>query len=126
MLAYCAKGKSPLDLSRLIISSPQPEFVSTDPDPDCGGYSTKGFIYLIEFSQLENREWNDFVLGIKIDFKVNSFVPKLFLDTSSLFWAKIIALKHFGATKEVTFLTGIPSANIVAYKKSGDNSFMKM
>lgn len=44
LLAYCVEGKSPLDLSRLIISSPQPKFVSTDPDPNCGGYSIKGFI----------------------------------------------------------------------------------
>jgi hypothetical protein len=80
----------------------------------------------MEFPQLEIRGWNDFVLGIKMDFKVNSFVPKLYLDAASLLWAKFIALKHFGATKEVTFLTGIPPANIVAYKKSGDFSFKKM
>lgn len=81
---------------------------------------------MIEFPQLEIRGWNDSVLGIKMDFKVNSFVPKLYLDASSLLWSKIIALKHFGATKEVTFLTSIPSANIVAYKKSRDFSFKKI
>lgn len=126
LLTYCQKPKSPLDLSRLIISSPQPQYVSTDPDEDCGGYSHRGYIYRIEFERLQKKEWSNSVFGKQLNLKPNMLWPALFLNAETLDMATAIALKHFGSTKEVTFLTTIAGANIRAYKKSGDKKFTKM
>jgi hypothetical protein len=126
LLSYCENRKSPLDLSRLIISSPQPQYISTDPDEDCGGYSHKGYIYKIEFELLGKKEWSDSVLGKQLKLKPNMLWPLLYLNADKLAMATTIALKHFGATKEVTFLTAIPGSNVRAYKKSGDKIFTKM
>ena len=126
LLSYCENRKSPLDLSRLIISSPQPQYISTDPDEDCGGYSHKGYIYKIEFELLDKKGWSDSVLGKQLNLKPNMLWPLLYLNSDKLAMATAIALKHFGATKEVTFLTTIQGTNVRAYKKSGDKQFTKM
>lgn len=126
LLSYCENKKSPLDLSRLIISSPQPQYISTDPDEDCGGYSHRGYIYRIEFEFLEKRAWSNLVLGKQLNLKPNMLWPSLYLNAVRLDMATTIALKHFGATKEVTFLTTIQGTNVRAYKKSGDKNFTKM
>jgi hypothetical protein len=126
LLSYCENKKSPLDLSRLIISSPQPQYISTDPDEDCGGYSHKGYIYRIEIDFLAKKEWSDSVLGKQLKLKPNMLWPSIFLNADKLAMATAIALKHFGATKEVTFLTTIQGSNVRAYKKSGDKIFTKM
>lgn len=126
LLSFCRGGKTPQDLSRLIISSPQPEYVSTDPDEACGGYSSKGYIYKIDISNLQQRNWDAGVLGEKLKKRPNAFWPKLFLDTNSLALANVIALQHFGnATNEVTFLTPIRASDIVGYK-SGSGGFTSL
>jgi hypothetical protein len=124
LLSYCTPSRKPLDLSRRIISSPQPEYVSTDPTQACGGYSGKGYVYRIEIQTLAERPWSNEVLGQNLNLKANMLWPKLLLDANTLGGAKIIALKHFGtATREVTFLTDIPGSSIKAYKKSGETTF---
>jgi len=124
LLSYCTSGKKPLDLSRRIISSPQPEYVSTDPTQGCGGYSGKGYVYRIEIQTLGERPWSNEVLGQNLNLKQNMLWPKLFLDANTLGGAKVIALKHFGtATREVTFLTDIPGSSIKAYRKSNETTF---
>ncbi len=124
LLSYCTSSKKPLDLSRRIISSPQPEYVSTDPTQGCGGYSGKGYVYRIEISALAERPWSNQVLGQNLNLKPNMLWPKLFLDANTLDAAKIIALKHFGtATREVTFLTNIPGSSIKACRKSNETIF---
>jgi hypothetical protein len=124
LLSYCTSSKKPLDLSRRIISSPQPEYVSTDPTQGCGGYSGKGYVYRIEIQTLGERPWSNEVLGQNLNLKANMLWPKLLLDANALGAAKVIALKHFGtATREVTFLTDIPGSSIKAYRKSGETTF---
>ncbi len=124
LLSYCTSGKKPLDLSRRIISSPQPEYVSTDPTQGCGGYSGKGYVYRIEILNLAERPWTNQVLGQNLNLKPNMLWPKLFMDANTLSGANIIALKHFGtATREVTFLTNIPGSSIKAYRKSNETTF---
>jgi len=127
ILEYCQSPKSPIDLSRLIISSPQPQFISTDPDEDCGGYSGKGYIYKIEINMLWARDWSNEVLDKILNLKPNFFWPKLLLNSGKLNLSTVIALQHYGlATREVTFLTGISPSNIVEYKNAGDKAFTKM
>ena len=77
LLSYCTSGKKPLDLSRRIISSPQPEYVSTDPTQGCGGYSGKGYVYRIEIINLAERPWTNQVLGQNLNLKPNMLWPKL-------------------------------------------------
>lgn len=130
LLEYCGLNKSiktPLDLSRYIISSPKPLYISTDPSEDCGGYSEKGYIYKIEIPKLDVKEFSEAVLGSGISVKANKFNPILYLNANTLQEASIIALKHYGnVTNEVTFLTSIPLEFITEYKKSGDSSFVKI
>lgn len=126
LLDFCTAPQSPLDLSRLIIGSPQPNYVSTDPKTDCGGYD-KGFFYQISVDNLEEKDWSAAVLGIANNLLVKPIWPKLFLNADTLADATIIALKHYGnPTKEVTFLTEIPLLNIIAYKSSKDKDFVLM
>lgn len=127
ILDYCQKPKGPVDLSELIKRSPQQQFISTDPDEDCGGYSHKGYIYKIEFNMLWAREWSNEVLGKELNLQPKLIWPKLFLNAGKLNWATVIALKLHGlATREVTFLTGISSANIIGYKKIDDEFFTNL
>ncbi len=130
VLKYCGaygSNLNPTDLSRLIISSPQKGFISADPSEDCGGYSNSGYIYRIEFNTLEEKKYEEGILGNLIKMRPSAFHPKLYLNAGSLNFATAIALKHFGnATNEVTFLTNIPIANITGYKKSGTSQFVPM
>ncbi len=127
LLSYCKPPKSPLDLSRLIISSPQKEYISTDPSEDCGGYSGKGYIYKIVFDDLKERQWTREVLGDNTEVKINNFTPKLYLNAERLSDASLIALQHYGTiSREVTFLTAIPKQNIIQYKQSAEKGFHDM
>lgn len=124
LLSWCTSGKKPLDLSRHIISSPQPEYVSTDPTQSCGGYSGKGYVYRIEIGTLKEQPWSNQVLGQNLNLKPNMLWPKLLLDSNTLGTANVIALKHFGiATKEITFLTSIPGSSVKSFRKSGETIF---
>jgi hypothetical protein len=129
LLSYCTPQsdpqRTPMDLSRRIISSPQPEYVSTDPSEECGGYaSTKGYVYKIEFPHLTQKVFSTSVLGQTLKKNPNTLWPKLYLDAAQLWFANIIALKHFGtSTREITFLTSIPVKNIVGYRAPNEKAF---
>jgi hypothetical protein len=41
------------------------------------------------------------------------------LDSQTLSTARVIVMKHKVGTKELTFFTAIPPANIIGYRKSG-------
>ena len=129
LLKYCGADKNrkynPLDLQEYIRNSPQPEFVSTAPSIDCGGYSNKGFIFKIE-ANLTPYDWSNHVLGPKANVITKPRYPQLLMDVGKLKDAKLIALQHNNFTKEVTFLTPIPMKNIVAYTPDEDKPFISL
>lgn len=130
ILEYCGynnSGKNPLDLSRLIISSPQGDTVSSARDEDCGGYSNEGFVYELEVEGLEEKEWSNEVLGFDLNVKGIKLYPKLYLDADTLAEATIIAVEHFGnSTAEVSFFTSIALENITGWRTSSGTSFQKL
>ncbi|WP_256661479.1 RHS repeat-associated core domain-containing protein [Pseudomonas sp. F01002] len=113
-------------LAREHVSSPNPAYVSTGMDEDSGGYSdTRNFLYRMEVPGLIERDINDQTLGLGKPFK---FTPKGRLDTRLLMSDDTLDQSTFVAvipatTVELTFITPIPSANIVAYREARSNQW---
>ncbi|CAL2095159.1 protein of unknown function [Tenacibaculum sp. 190524A02b] len=115
ILYYCGangSGKKPQDLTRLIISSPQPEYVSTALNDDTGGQH-RGYLYTMQLENLMEVPFSDEVLGQKLNVKKNLNNPTLLLNAKTLAQATMVALKLPRGAQEVTFLTGIPYENII-------------
>lgn len=119
LLTYCKPGKNLNDISELIKRSGQNEYVSTAITEDCGGYSSYRIIYKIRFNDLAERPWTSEVLGDGVEVKKMRINPKLLLNTEKLEQATVIALKLFGNTQEVTFLTPIAPGEYYKLQTTG-------
>ncbi|WP_261985218.1 RHS repeat-associated core domain-containing protein, partial [Pseudomonas arsenicoxydans] len=113
-------------LAREHVSVPNPAYISTGMNEESGGYGdTRAFLYRMEVPGLIERDINDQTLGLDKPFK---FAPKNRLDTRLLMSDDTLDQSSFVAvipatTVEVTFITPIPSANIVAYRKARSNQW---
>jgi hypothetical protein len=121
---------NPGDLSRLIISQKSRDTVhiSTALDEGCGGYASLGYVYKMKIENLRFTKITNLVL-VKPQDLLNKkfgtgFWPELALDTFKLESSSAIAIKQRGDAKELSFLTSIALANIVAYKQSGPAPFI--
>jgi hypothetical protein len=119
-------GLDPGDLARLIISTKSRDtaHVSTAMDEDCGGYASLGYVYKMEFQVLMIVAITNAVLGQNLLKKSLPLWPELALSGARLNMSGVVAVKQRGAARELSFLTPIPLANIVAYKKSGPAPFI--
>ncbi|SFX86588.1 MULTISPECIES: RHS repeat domain-containing protein [unclassified Pseudomonas] len=108
------------------VRSPVPGYVSTGMDEDSGGYGdTRNYLYRMEIPGLEERSVDQQTLGIDKPFK---FVPKGRLDARLLMSNDTLDQANFVAmippmTVEVTFITPIPSAYIVSFRKAGSREW---
>ncbi|AHL35810.1 toxin [Pseudomonas brassicacearum] len=108
------------------VRSPVPGYVSTGMDEDSGGYGdTRNYLYRMEIPGLEERSVDQQTLGIDKPFK---FVPKGRLDARLLMSNNTLDQANFVAmippmTVEVTFITPIPSAYIVSFRKAGSREW---
>lgn len=125
LLSYCVTS-TPLDLSRWIIASPKPEYISTAPDEGCGGYAHMGYVYKIEFNNLTERQFSDAFCGGPLLRRPNSLWPSVVSDGVTIGFSKTIVIKHKTDVKELTFFTEIPLANIVQYRASSERTFTAM
>ncbi|WP_259698503.1 RHS repeat-associated core domain-containing protein, partial [Pseudomonas brassicacearum] len=113
-------------LAREHVSSPNAAFVSTGMGEESGGYGdTRAFLYRMEIPDLTERDINDQTLGLGAPFK---FTPKGRLDTRLLMSGDTLDQARFVAmipamTHEVTFVTPIPNAYIVASREAGSNQW---
>ncbi|MDR6959123.1 insecticidal toxin complex protein TccC [Pseudomonas brassicacearum] len=108
------------------VRSPVPGYVSTGMDEDSGGYGdTRNYLYRMEIPGLEERSVDQQTLGMDKPFK---FVPKGRLDARLLMSNNTLDQANFVAmippmTVEVTFITPIPSAYIVSFRKAGSREW---
>jgi insecticidal toxin complex protein TccC len=116
-----AVGKSMNTLSQEHVRSPVPGYVSTGMDENSGGYGdTRAYLYRMEIPGLAERAINDQTLGLNTSFE---FIPKgrlharLLMSGSTLDQSKFVAMIP-PMTVEMTFITPIPSAYIVAYREA--------
>ncbi|WPN57085.1 RHS repeat-associated core domain-containing protein [Pseudomonas sp. P9_31] len=109
------------------VRSPVAGYVSTGMDEDSGGYGdTRAFLYRMEIPGLKERAINDQTLGLGSPFK---FIPKGRLGTRVLMSGDTLDQSEFVAmippmTVEMTFITPIPSAHIVAYRPAKSNQWI--
>ncbi len=113
--------KSMNTLSQEHVRSPVAGYVSTGMDEDSGGYGdTRAYLYRMEIPGLEERAINDQTLGLNTSFE---FIPKgrmharLLMSSETLDQSKFVAMIP-PLTVEITFITPIPSAYIVAYREA--------
>jgi hypothetical protein len=78
----------------------------------------------MEFQVLMIVAITNAVLGQNLLKKSLPLWPELALSGSRLNTSNVVAVKQRGAARELSFLTPIPLANIVAYKKSGPAPFI--
>ncbi|WP_434631477.1 RHS repeat-associated core domain-containing protein [Pseudomonas sp. Z1-29] len=109
------------------VRSPVPGFLSTGMDEDSGGYGdTRNYLYRMEIPGLKERNVNEKTLGLEQPFE---FKPKgklsarLLMSGDSLDQADFVAMIP-PMTVELTFITPIPAAHIVAYRKKGTNEWI--
>jgi insecticidal toxin complex protein TccC len=108
------------------VRSPVPGYVSTGMDEDSGGYGdTRAYLYQMEVPDMSERAVNEQTLGLGAPFK---FTPKGRLDARLLMSGETLDQSEFVAmippmTVEMTFITPIPSANIVAFRKARSNQW---
>jgi insecticidal toxin complex protein TccC len=108
------------------VRSPVAGYVSTGMDEDSGGYGdSRAYLYRMEIPGMEERSVNEQTLGLGAPFKFN---PKGRLDARLLMNASTLDLADFVAmippmTVEMTFVTPIPSAYIVAYRDRGSDQW---
>jgi insecticidal toxin complex protein TccC len=109
------------------VRSPVPGFVSLGMDEDSGGYGdTRNYLYRMEIPGLKEREINHQILGLQQPFE---FKPKgglsarLLMSDDSLERADFVAMIP-PRTVELTFITPIPAAYIVAYRKRGTKDWI--
>ncbi|RLU09816.1 hypothetical protein CS078_12800 [Pseudomonas prosekii] len=104
-----------------------PGYVSTGLDEDSGGYSdTRGFLYRMEIPDLQERGVNDQTLGLSSPY---SFTPKKQLDTRFFMNASTLEQATLASmippkTHEMTFITPIPNAYIVAYRAAKSSQWV--
>lgn len=109
------------------VRSPIAGYVSTGMDEDSGGYGdTRAYLYRMEIPGLKEQAVNDQTLGLGSPFK---FTPKGRLDTRLLMSGNTLDQSKFVAmipplTVEMTFITPIPSAFIVAYRPAKSNQWI--
>lgn len=98
--------RSALDLHQYIIQkNPRGPWVSTDPDKACGGYAGGRSIYRIDMGKMKPVPWEKAVPGAK----QAKLAPHLLMDGETVDSSSCFALHaRVGATREVTFLGGIP------------------
>ncbi|MCW1243700.1 RHS repeat protein [Pseudomonas sp. SAICEU22] len=109
------------------VRSPVPGFVSLGMDEDSGGYGdTRNYLYRMEIPGLKEREINNQILGLQQPFE---FKPKgglsarLLMSDDSLERADFVAMIP-PRTVELTFITPIPAAYIVSYRKRGTKDWI--
>ncbi|TBN31099.1 RHS repeat-associated core domain-containing protein, partial [Pseudomonas sp. BGI-2] len=108
------------------VRSAVPGYVSTGMDEDSGGYGdSRGYLYRMDVPDLRERDINEQTLKLGAPF---NFTPKGRLDTRLLMSGDTIDQSEFVAiippmTVEMTFITPIPNANIVAFRKARDNQW---
>lgn len=98
--------------------------VSTAMDDDCGGYASEGYVYKMEFKILSIMPISNAVLGQNLLKRAMPIWPELALSGTKLNMSSVVAVKQRGSARELSFLTPIPLANIVGYKKSGPAPFI--
>jgi insecticidal toxin complex protein TccC len=109
------------------VRSPVAGYVSTGMDEDSGGYGdTRAYLYRMEIPGLKERAINDQTLGLGSPFK---FTPKGRLDTRLLMSNDTLDQSDLVAmipplTVEMTFITPIPIAYIVAYRPAKSNQWI--
>ncbi|SEC75688.1 insecticidal toxin complex protein TccC [Pseudomonas frederiksbergensis] len=103
------------------VRSPFPGYVSTGMDEVSGGFGdTRAYQYRMEIPGLKERDINDQTLGLGAPFE---FTPKGRLDTRLLMSDDTLDGAEFVAiippvTVEMTFITPIPNAYIVAVREA--------
>ncbi|WP_445570847.1 RHS repeat domain-containing protein [Pseudomonas sp. E102] len=109
------------------VRSPVPGYVSLGMDEDSGGYGdTRNYLYRMEIPGLKEREINNRTLGLQQPFE---FKPKgrlsarLLMSDDSLENADFVAMIP-PVTVELTFITPIPAAYIVSYRKRGTKEWI--
>ncbi|WLH13746.1 RHS repeat-associated core domain-containing protein [Pseudomonas hefeiensis] len=108
------------------VRSPVAGYVSTGMDEDSGGYGdTRNYLYRMEIPGLKERSVDDQTLGLNSTF---TFTPKGRLDARLLMSDATLDQSEFVAmippmTVEVTFITPIPSAYIVSFRKRGSSTW---
>ena len=102
-----------IDLSRLIKAQKTRDsfWISTDYTEDCGGYNST-FKYKINFDDIEKVKINSSIIGSSTPINPKS-KPFVFIDTGK----NTVAVELKGlAGGEVSFLTSIPTRNIIEFK----------
>jgi hypothetical protein len=124
------KGVNSNDVQRWIVTGRARDrpTVSTSLDQGCGGYDTS-FIYRIEFANLYDLPLTPgspafTMLGLT-QYSAHDRVLRLLVDNMILTNSRIVAVDLGIGTREVSFLTDIPAANVTQYKPKGMN-FMSM
>ena len=104
------------------VRSPVPGYVSTGIDENSGGYSdTRNYLFLMEIPGLEEREVSQQTLGVTARPKP---IPNGRIGTRVLMSGDTLDQSDFVAmippmTVEMTFITPIPSRDIVAFRTRG-------
>jgi len=124
------KGTNPQDIQRWIINGRNWDrpTVSTAYDPGCGGYDGD-YIYVIEFANLyEVALSRGSTIRGTLGIMEQRGEPELFLlmDNMILEHSRMIAIGLNVGTKEVSFFTDIPSANITWYRTKNQVKFSLM
>ena len=108
------------------VRSPVAGYVSTGMDEDSGGYGdSRAYLYRMEVPGLKERDVNEQTLGLGSPFK---FTPKGGLDARLLMSGDTLDQSKFVVmipprTAEMTFITPIPAAYIVAFRKAGSDKW---
>ena len=108
------------------VRNPIAGYVSTGMNEESGGYGdTRDYLYRMEIPGLREQAINDQTLGLGSPFK---FTPKGRLDTRLLMSGDTLDQSDFVAmippmTAEMTFITPIPNAYIVASRKLGSDQW---
>ncbi|WP_223486311.1 RHS repeat-associated core domain-containing protein [Pseudomonas sp. A-RE-19] len=104
------------------VRNPVAGYVSTGMNEESGGYGdTRAYLYRMEIPGLREQAINDQTLGLGSPFK---FTPKGGLDARLLMSGDTLDQSEFVAmipprTVEMTFITPIPDAYIVAFRAAG-------
>ncbi|WP_259696278.1 RHS repeat-associated core domain-containing protein [Pseudomonas brassicacearum] len=106
------------------VRSPVAGYVSTGMDEASGGFGdSRAYLYRMEVPGLKERDVSEQTLGLESPFK---FTPKGRLDARLLMSGDTLDQSEFVAmipptTVEMTFITPIPKAYIVAFRKAGSD-----
>ncbi|MFJ2714382.1 RHS repeat-associated core domain-containing protein, partial [Pseudomonas sp. NPDC087346] len=101
------------------VRNPVPGYVSTGMNEESGGYGdSRAYLYRMEIPGLREQVINDQTMGLEPPF---TFTPRKNMDARLLMSGATLEQSEFvavipGMTVEMTFITPIPSANIVAFR----------